>query len=239
MEEIDREFKVKYHLAHTSNDATVSVLKQGVSDKMVVRGLDEIDLEFRIKYALSDWDEKIDTKRHAKWRYTFPKKVCGLAICALLIFVLSVGILNGGMGGYSWFRLLNGSMQREIPAGSLVITRKVEPANIQVGHNITFSESDGRNVTHKVIEVIHTDGDVSFRTKGTENAEPDPQFVSRGNLVGKVVWHVSELGNVLSKAGGVLLVMAVVLVVIAVVVFFKSISKNKIKQNYMMVRVGV
>ncbi|MDR2712800.1 MAG: DivIVA domain-containing protein, partial [Clostridiales bacterium] len=55
--------------------------------------------------------------------------------------------------GYSYFTVLSGSMQKEIPVGSLVITRKIDPDKLQIGDNITFMKSSNTSVTHKIIGI--------------------------------------------------------------------------------------
>ena len=98
---------------------------------------------------------------------------------------------------YSAFTVLTGSMEREIPQGSLVITKKVDPNSIKAGDDITFVRSDNATVTHRVINIIENYDDTGvrgFETQGIANPDPDPDIVYAGNLVGVVKLTVPELG---------------------------------------------
>ena len=98
---------------------------------------------------------------------------------------------------YSAFTVLTGSMEREIPQGSLVITKMVDPGSIMVGDDITFVRSDNATVTHRVIDIVENyedSGERGFETKGIANPDPDPDIVYAGNLVGVVKLTVPELG---------------------------------------------
>ena len=44
-------------------------------------------------------------------------------------------------------------MEPELPVGSMVFVRQVEPTDIAVGDNATFYRSDGAVVTHQVYEI--------------------------------------------------------------------------------------
>ena len=51
------------------------------------------------------------------------------------------------------FAVLSGSMEPDLPVGSMVFVRQVEPTDITVGDNATFYRSDGAVVTHQVYEI--------------------------------------------------------------------------------------
>ena len=121
--------------------------------------------------------------------------------------------------GYSGFTVLTGSMQREIPQGSLVITKKTDPKDVKVGDDITFVRSDNATVTHRVVTVFSNYEDTGFvvyETKGLENPQPDSELVYEGNLIGVVVKSIPKLGAALNylahNIGLVLMVLGALLV---------------------------
>lgn len=61
------------------------------------------------------------------------------------------------------FAVLSGSMEPDLPVGSMVFVRQVEPTDITVGDNATFYRSDGAVVTHQVYEI-----DPAAQTIGTQ-----------------------------------------------------------------------
>lgn len=122
---------------------------------------------------------------------------------ALLLAILAALVYGTGPGevkdllGYSYFTVMTPSMQSSIPQGSLIITRRTEPADLAVGDVITFFSSDGSNtVTHRIIEII-SGGELQFRTKGDDNPTPDSTPIAAGRVVGKVLFHVKHLGSVM------------------------------------------
>jgi len=124
----------------------------------------------------------------------FYAALAAIALCAVIFGSQSTG---GTRFRYQYFEVLSPSMQSVIPKGSLVITKKTPPDQIKAGDIITYLRSDEQNITHQVIEVIPNFdgmGTLGFRTKGTENAQPDPDIVGAANVIGVVKAHVKELG---------------------------------------------
>ncbi len=91
--------------------------------------------------------------------------------------------------------LCSGSMEPELRAGELVVTRPVAPEDILVGDIIAFypTEIHENLVSHRVIG-IERNSPLSFKTKGDAYENPDPFDVSVRNLVGRVCLHIPLLG---------------------------------------------
>jgi len=138
------------------------------------------------------------------------KKFSDILFYVIIAFILIVTLVFGGkthdgfhLFGYSGFTVLSGSMQREIPEGSLVITKAVEPETIEIGDDITFVRDDNATVTHRVVDIIEDyagNGSRGFQTQGLENPEPDRDIVYADNIIGMVKYSVPELGFALSYA---------------------------------------
>jgi signal peptidase I len=157
-----------------------------------------------------------------------------LIVIATLIFS---GKTNGSLQlfGYSGFTVLSGSMQREIPRGSLVITKEIDPNSIQVGDDITYLRNDSATVTHRVMDISENfegSGERGFQTQGIENPEPDSEIVYEGNIIGVVQTSIPALGFALSYVAGnigiVLLVLGgVSLISIIISKLFASTKKDE------------
>ena len=137
--------------------------------------------------------------------------VITLILAAALIFS---GRANGWKTfRYSLFTVLSDSMQRAIPQGSLIIVKSVDAEEIKVGDDITFKRSDNETVTHRVVNILenYDESGRGFQTKGVENAAPDDEITSAGNVIGVVKTSVPELGFTLSylqdNTGTVLLIL--------------------------------
>ncbi|MCL2023780.1 MAG: signal peptidase I [Oscillospiraceae bacterium] len=135
-------------------------------------------------------------------------------IFAAALFFLVVVSLLPGVFGYSWFHVVSESMEREIPKGSLVITRKVDGSNINEGDTITYKCKDGNTVTHQVIKVIENVGGSDsrgFETKGTENKRSDDFIVLEENVIGVVQKHIAGVGDTISTVRTVIIIATALL----------------------------
>ena len=91
------------------------------------------------------------------------------------------GVHHPKIFGYGFGIVLTGSMEPELPAGSLIVIHEEE-----IGKNdiITYNHYSGKSVTHRVTNI---DGNV-VTTKGDANLSADPKF-DKNNVIGKVVYH--------------------------------------------------
>ena len=136
------------------------------------------------------------------------KKASDIIFYSVVAFLLIAILLFSGQGnsgfrlfGYSGFVVLGGSMEKEIPQGSLVITRKIDPEEIKLGDDITFVRKDNATVTHRVVDIIDNyedSGNRVFQTQGLANPDPDPDPVFEGNVIGVVKHSVPRIGFLLS-----------------------------------------
>jgi len=124
---------------------------------------------------------------------------------ALAAFVLGVFLFRGAGGGppaqvlgFSAMRVLTTSMGEELPQGALIITRAVDPNDLEVGDDITYFVSEDVTVTHRIVGVTENyigSGQRAFTTQGTANVSPDARPVPAQNVVGKVIFHSLFLGH--------------------------------------------
>lgn len=131
----------------------------------------------------------------------------GMLLCIILGALLIKSNSDGrptSFAGYSMFTVLTGSMQSELPKGSFVITKYVEPETLKIGDDITYMANETTTITHRIITIIERYQDTgkrAFETKGIMNAKPDKNLVPASNVVGKVVFHSKFIGNMASFIG--------------------------------------
>ncbi|MCL2655280.1 MAG: signal peptidase I [Coriobacteriia bacterium] len=132
----------------------------------------------------------------------------GALVALIVVIVMATGQRSNAprtLFGYSALTVLTGSMQSEIPQGSLVITKSVDPATIQVGDDITYMLNANTSVTHKVITIYEpseSSAQCWFQTKGVDNNLPDQALVAASNVVGRVIFHVPAVGRIAELIGG-------------------------------------
>lgn len=120
-------------------------------------------------------------------------------VLLVMAILVSVGIFVGPQVGWRVDTVYGGSMEPAIKLGSLAVIRPVEPQNVRVGDVITYRSGTESNTvtTHRVIEVLPSDGSLMFRTKGDANEDPDAYIVPAENVVGRVWMSVPYVGYVM------------------------------------------
>ena len=128
------------------------------------------------------------------------------ALCSVLGTLILLGVIAAFLPltvprlmGYEIYEVVSGSMEPEIPVGSVIYVKAAEPETIEEGDIIVFSR-DGSMVTHRVQENRYVEGE--FITKGDANSGEDPEPVGYGSLEGKVERHIPALGIVMSLLAG-------------------------------------
>ena len=118
---------------------------------------------------------------------------------------------------FSLYTIISGSMKPNINVYDVVVDGKVSnPEDIKVGDIITFTSSSsltyGVTITHRVIAIDNSNGVYRYRTQGDNNLVPDDAYVEFGNILGKVLFKIPQLGRVqflLLKAGSWLFVILI------------------------------
>ena len=143
-----------------------------------------------------------------------------IALILVSVFVLlSVVLTPAGqvprVMGFSVFRVLTGSMEPEIPEGSLLLVRQADADTIQVGDVISFFSPDptleGAVNTHRVVDIRTENGGRIFYTKGDANVLEDAYPVREDMVVGKAVHVFTGLGKVVAVLSNPLVFGSVIL----------------------------
>ena len=201
LEQINQEFFNEIDTVNTPEEADMfdTVYINSLEDILQVIGAP--DEEYEEQLAAEDRGAPPVKKK-------FLKRLSDVLFYVVIAFILIATLGFSGRAhdgfsilGYSGFTVLSGSMQSEIPEGSLVITKDVDTGKIKIGDDITFVRDDNATITHRVVDIIEdypVNGTRGFRTKGLENPEPDSEIVHEGNVIGLVEFSIPELGYTLS-----------------------------------------
>ncbi len=152
-------------------------------------------------------EEKINEKENSTKASKKKEWLGDLAFYGFLaVMIFAVFLFWGGSGkgpktfaGFSAFTVLTSSMEDQIPKGSIVVTRYIDPNLLKTGDNITYMADEQTTITHQIIDIrenFQDTGQRAFETKGTMNEQPDQNLVPAGNVVGKVVFHNLTLGKI-------------------------------------------
>ena len=121
---------------------------------------------------------------------------CRLAGTAILLSVVlsCLPLTVPRFLGYEIYHVVSGSMEPEIPVGSVVYVRGAVPEDIQEGEVIAFWSGDSV-IIHRVLKNKLVEG--VFETKGDANAEEDMNDVAYEALVGRVERHYPVTGRLM------------------------------------------
>lgn len=113
-----------------------------------------------------------------------------------IIVIIAIALSAARIIGLQGYTVESNSMAPTYPVDSFVLVKNIPPDEIEIGDIITYVfNEDGMLVTHRVTAVDAEKE--TFITKGDNNNVPDASPVLWGNVVGKVVFGVPEIGSVL------------------------------------------
>lgn len=123
-------------------------------------------------------------------------------LCSILGTVILAGVILAFLPltaprllGYGIYEVVSGSMEPEIPVGSVIYVKAADPEEIGEGEIIAFWRNDSV-ITHRVLENHHPEKE--FITKGDANAGEDLAPIPYHDLIGKVGFHLPVLGSMMT-----------------------------------------
>ena len=131
-----------------------------------------------------------------------------LAILALLLFVPM-------LFGYTELAVLSGSMEPNIPLGSIVyVDKDIKGEDLEINDVVSYALPSGTYVTHRVIS-LDNEKHVMV-TQGDANNSPDGE-IEYSRILGRVKFHIPYLGYIsanIRTSKGIIAVTVVIAVVI-------------------------
>lgn len=150
-------------------------------------------------------------------------KVILIIILAVILAILIKKIINKEeipiITNTKAYIVLSGSMEPDINIGDIVIVKQANKEEINVGDVISFSKGNSI-ITHRVVEILDTEGVAQYKTKGDNNNTEDIGMIKYENINGK-------LSNTIPKLGYLVIfiqqnILVIVLVFIFLIVFIKT-----------------
>lgn len=149
-----------------------------------------------------------------------------VVILCLVVFTKQGEVPN--IGGYTVFRITTGSMKPSYDTDTLILVKKTDPSEIQVGDVISFYSSDpaldGAVNTHRVTKIEQDGTEWKYTTKGDANNVPDQYGTDSEALIGKVVASSLILGKLARLVSNPLIFIPVILIPLAVILIGNMIS---------------
>jgi signal peptidase I len=129
-------------------------------------------------------------------------RVAATVVIIVLVAATAVLAVLPRLVGGAAMTVLTGSMAPDLPVGSVVLVRRVDPATLRVGDVATYRQAGGSNlVTHRIVAIDLTSRPITFTFQGDRNPVPDPQPVPATAIRGKVWFDVPYLGSLRERLG--------------------------------------
>lgn len=127
---------------------------------------------------------------------TLCSALCSIAGTLILLSVIAscLPVTIPRLMGYEIYNVVSGSMEPEIPVGSVIYVEAIPPEDVQEGDVIAFWSNDSV-IAHRVLKNKIVEG--TFITKGDANAEEDMNDIEYTALIGRVAAHYPVLGQMM------------------------------------------
>ena len=146
-----------------------------------------------------------------------------IVILMLIVVILQrVSDNSISLSGYRLFTVATGSMEPKYKVGDILISKEINPNDIQVGDDIVYRGKEGsfngKVVTHQVVSIRDEEGNKKIITKGIANTEEDPEIDST-QVYGKVIYKVQTLSFISQIIKNIYVFYFIIFVPIAIIIF--------------------
>ena len=169
-------------------------------------------------YNKRELKDKIDTRNKFKKIFKFILSPILIIIVLFNLYIVFQKITHPNqvvtIFGYRTYIVSSGSMEPFLEVGDIILVDKVENAeSINVDDIITFSNGEGKDITHRVIEIKDVNNNKFFVTKGDNNNDKDANEVRFENIRGKYSNKIDGIGkfilNVKTSFGAISFVIVI------------------------------
>lgn len=135
--------------------------------------------------------------------------------------------------GYKPFIVLSGSMEGQILKGDLIITKEVDPSTLKVEDIIAFRDVENTVTTHRIIDIVKSNGTTKFITKGDNNSTQDRSLVDYKDVEGIYVMRIAGFGSIMKSLSEPMTIIILVFIITLgfVIGFVLSVQKDKKKEQ--------
>ncbi len=148
-------------------------------------------------------------------------------IIIIVIIVACLPLAVPRFMGLQEYNVISGSMEPQIPVGSLVYVKASDFNNLSTGDVIAF-EAGASVVTHRIVSIDASN--LLITTKGDANNAADFMPVAYTNVLGRVVFHIPLLGVIaaaLTETAGKIIAF----IILILGVLLSSIADKKQPKN--------
>lgn len=145
-----------------------------------------------MEYDVEKISHKIKNKR-------MTKKIFKYIILSVLIVLFVINLIlsyeeDTHILGIYMFNIVSESMEPTLEKNDVIIVKKCDEKDFKKGDIITFLKNN-KTISHRIIQIIEVKDGREFITQGDNNEIPDADVVLSNEIYGKVIGHISKIGN--------------------------------------------
>ena len=141
------------------------------------------------------------------------KKVASIALSVVMWIIILVAALYAfttlatredgsvsDIAGFTPLAVQSDSMTPTFNKGDLIFIKKCDTSKLEVGDIVTFHtiiDNEYALNTHRIAAIDEVNGMRSFTTKGDNNDVADTHIISDGDIVGKYLFALPQMGKVM------------------------------------------
>ena len=157
------------------------------------------------------------------------------AVIVLLVVVMTPKGQAPSILGYSFFRVMTGSMEPEMPVNSLIVVEKTPVQDLEPGDVISFYSRDpslaGEVNTHRIVDISNEEGARLFQTKGDANNVPGRYITREEDVIGKVVFTSLFAGKLIRLASNPVIFLPFIVLPMAVMLIHSIYKSYRIAKT--------
>ena len=162
------------------------------------------------------------------------------AVVVLLVVVMTPKGEAPSILGYSFFRVMTGSMEPDMPVGSLIVVEETPMQDLGEGDVISFYSRDpslmGAVNTHRIVDISKDEEAYLFQTKGDANNVVDRYITREEDVIGKVVFTSLIMGKMIRLASNPMIFLPLIVLPLAIMLIHSiyksySIAKNLVREE--------
>ncbi len=157
----------------------------------------------------------------------FIDKIVEIVLFGLIGFIIVLAgiIYVPGIIGLQEYEVVTGSMEPELPVGSLIFVKSIDYHQLEKGDIIAFSRLGENVVTHRVVN--NDQNQQTVTTKGDANEKADLFPVEYKDIKGKMILSIPVLGYILSWFSHLFSKMIIIGVIIILIIIQGFLDKKK------------
>lgn len=130
------------------------------------------------------------------------------------------------------YTVVSESMKPRLNVDDIIIVKKGYSNNeFKKGNIITFKRADNEIITHRIEEIVSSDLENAYITKGDNNDTVDEEIVKYDMIIGKVICTMPRFGMIVKLLKNKAFFTICILVLILIIVYDKKQKQKKIERK--------